>query len=229
MDLSKRLYAIANQVPLGAIVADIGTDHGYIPIYLHQEKIIKKAIATDINKGPLMRAKENIKNNKAEQIIETRLGNGLEPIKQNEADTLILAGMGGMLIIDILSNHLEIVKGVNRIIIQPQLDQKAVREYLHNIDFKIVNEEVINEDNKYYWIITAEPGNEEYNDIKCYLFGKTLIENKNPILKKYIEVTLIKLRSILLELTDTINQNTLNRIKEIEEEIKLHEEVLRCL
>lgn len=229
MELSKRLYTIAQQVPKGAVVADIGTDHGYIPIYLYKENIIKKAIAIDINKGPLQRAEQNIKAHHAEKAIETRLGNGLEPIQPNETDTLILAGMGGMLIIDILNNCPDLVKGVNRIILQPQLDQKEIRQYLHKIHFKIINEEIIYEDNKYYWIITAEPGNEEYNDIKYYLFGKKLLEERNPILMKYIEEKLIQLRNILEKLKETSTQNTLRRINEIEQEIKLFEEAWECL
>ncbi|NLM13597.1 MAG: SAM-dependent methyltransferase [Epulopiscium sp.] len=228
MELSKRLYTIAQQVPKGAVVADIGTDHGYVPIYLYKEKIIKKAIATDINKGPLKRAEKNIKAHNAEHIIETRLGNGLAPIQSNEVDTLILSGMGGMLIIDILNNHLDLVKGVNRIILQPQLDQKEVRQYIHKIDFKIINEEIIYEDHKYYWIIAAEPGREEYSDKKYYLFGKKLLETRNPILIKYIEERLIQLRSIVEKLRRTSMQKTFKRINEIEEEIKLCEEVLNC-
>ncbi|HHW67310.1 MAG: tRNA (adenine22-N1)-methyltransferase [Epulopiscium sp.] len=229
MELSKRLYTIAQQVPQGAIVADIGTDHGYVPIYLYQKKIIKKAIATDINRGPLKRAEKNIKAHNAEQIIATRLGNGLEPIQPNEVDTLILAGMGGMLIIDILNNRLNLVKGVNRIILQPQLDQKEVRQYLHKIYFKIINEEIVYEDNKYYWIIVAEPGEEEYDDIKYYLFGKKLLESKSSILMRYIKEKLIQLRNILEKLNETSTDNTLKRINEIEQEIRLHEEALKCL
>lgn len=229
MELSKRLYTIANQVPKGAVVADIGTDHGYVPIFLYKKEIVKRAIATDINTGPLIRAKKNIEKYHGEQIIETRLGNGLEPIKPDEIDTVILAGMGGMLIIDILDKSLDVVKGVKRIILQPQLDQQEVRKYLHKVDFKIVYEEIIYEDHKYYWIITAEPGKEEYNSISSYLFGKILIENKNPVLKSYVEEKLTELRKILSHLNENNTSNVLERINEVKEEIKIHKEVLECL
>ncbi|WP_058486359.1 tRNA (adenine(22)-N(1))-methyltransferase [Defluviitalea phaphyphila] len=229
MELSSRLLSIAKQVPKEAIIADIGTDHAYIPIYLCKRKIIKKAIATDINKGPLIRAKQNIKQNKLEQIIETRLGNGLEPIKINEVNTIIIAGMGGKLIIDILDKKPEIVKGAKRIILQPQIDQKEVRKYLHKINFKIINEEIIYEDNKYYFVITAEPGIEKYNNEKEYLFGVILVLNKNPILKQYIQQRIITLHNILNKLQKINTENTLKRLFEIKEEIKYCEEVLKCL
>ncbi|NLK21436.1 MAG: SAM-dependent methyltransferase [Epulopiscium sp.] len=229
MKLSKRLYAIASKVPKGSVIADIGTDHGYIPIYLFKEGIIEKAIATDINQGPLNKAAKNIKQHKCEKAIEIRLGNGLEKVNPKEADTLIIAGMGGMLIIDILNQNPRVVETTKRIILQPQLDQKELRKYLHRIHFKIIHEDIIWEENKYYWVIISEPGNEQYDDEMYYTFGKVPIENKNPILTKYIKEQLLKSQKVLEQLNKTKTDNTYKRIQEVNKEIKDYKKVLKCL
>ncbi|HQD49794.1 MAG TPA: class I SAM-dependent methyltransferase [Defluviitaleaceae bacterium] len=229
MILSKRLSAIANEVPHYASIADIGTDHAYLPIYLYKLNKIKKAIATDINKGPLEKAKNNIMSHQADRIIETRLGNGLEVLKENEVDTIILAGMGGMLIIDILKKRPEIVENIDRLIIQPQLDQNEVRKYLHSINHKIINEQLVYEDNKYYWIMSSEAGKEKYDKEIFYLYSKILIEKKDPILKQYIEKEIKKNKNILERLNHPLTEHTLRRKKEIEKNIRDCEEVLLWL
>ena len=109
MELSKRLYAVAGLVTKGASVADIGTDHGYIPIYLIEQGISPKAIALDINKGPLERARMHIVGHGLKDRIETRLSDGLEAVMPGEVDTMIAAGMGGGLIIKILTEGKEVL------------------------------------------------------------------------------------------------------------------------
>ena len=112
MELSRRLYAVASLVTEGASVADIGTDHGYIPIYLMQNEIVSKAIAMDINGGPLERARMHIVGHGLKGKIETRLSNGLEALAPGEVYTMIAAGMGGCLIIRILEECMEVVKSL---------------------------------------------------------------------------------------------------------------------
>ena len=104
MELSKRLYAVASLVTEGASVADIGTDHGYVPIYLMKNKIASKVIALDINKGPLERARMHVIGHGLKGQIETRLSDGLKNVKPGEVDTMIAAGMGGGLVIKILND-----------------------------------------------------------------------------------------------------------------------------
>ena len=103
MELSKRLEMVAGLVTQERI-ADIGTDHGYVPIYLYKQGRIKKAYACDVRKGPLEKCKKNIALYGAEDVIETRLGSGLTPLRPGEAETAIMAGMGGMLIVHILQD-----------------------------------------------------------------------------------------------------------------------------
>ena len=186
MDISFRLNKIAEKVSKNSIIADIGTDHAYIPIFLYKNNIIKKAIACDISKGSLEKAKLNILKYNLGQYIETRLGNGLEKVSlEDNVDTIIMAGMGGMLMIDILKNDMEIAKASKTLILQPQKDIVEVRKFLHKNEFQIQDEEMIIDEGKFYNIIIAKKGVQSFTE-KEYMFGKANIEKKCDILKEYI-------------------------------------------
>ena len=178
MELSKRMNAVVSMVKKCDTVADIGTDHGYVPIYIIKNGISKKAFACDVNKGPLEKAKTNISNYNCSDFIETRLGSGLSVIKPFEVDTAIIAGMGGMLVIDILKNSKDTVKSLKHLVLQPQLDIDKVRRYIHSIGFKIEDEEMLIDEGKYYTVINAVKGNEKYDRDIDYIFGKCLIDKK---------------------------------------------------
>ncbi len=196
MELSERLKSAADLVKYRS-VADIGTDHGYIPCYLAYRNNIDKAIACDINKGPLSKAFENINRYGFGSIIETRLGSGLEPLKKGEAETVIIAGMGGLLICDILKKGADKLGYVKQLVLQPQRDIYSVRKLIHQLGFRIEDEKMLCEGGKYYNIISAEKGNEFYTDELYYYFGKKLIESKSEVLKEYVTVRINKYRDIL--------------------------------
>lgn len=226
MELSQRLFAIAAQVPSGSRIADIGTDHGYIPIFLYQTNKIRKAIAADIHIGPLEKAKRNIISHHGEHIIETRLGDGLEKILPGEVDVLIIAGMGGMLMIDILKKGMDVVQSCTKLILQPQLDMDQVRRYLHTIGFMIQSEQMVLEDGKYYTIITAVRGNEAYEKEEFYTFGKRLIEQKDEVLRGYLEYKRKQIQPIKESLESQKSESARKRLTEIEKEEAMYEEVL---
>ena len=186
--LSNRLKNVVSQVNTGNLIADIGTDHGYVPIYLIKNSIAKKAIAADISKGSCDKAKTNISLYGLNDKIDVRCGNGLEIIKDSEIiDTIIISGMGGLLTIDVLKSNEKAVKNANQLILQPQRDIEKVRAYLHSINYKIINEEMLMESGKYYTIINAVKGSdEEYSEIEYY-FGKFLLNKKSAVLKKFID------------------------------------------
>ena len=169
--LSNRLKNVVSQVNTGNLIADIGTDHGYVPIYLIKNSIAKKAIAADISKGSCDKAKTNISLYGLNDKIDVRCGNGLEIIKDSEIiDTIIISGMGGLLTIDVLKSNEKAVKNANQLILQPQRDIEKVRAYLHSINYKIINEEMLMESGKYYTIINAVKGSdEEYSEIEYIL------------------------------------------------------------
>ncbi|MGL4790592.1 MAG: tRNA (adenine(22)-N(1))-methyltransferase [Anaerotignaceae bacterium] len=218
MEISMRLKTVAAQVEFET-VADIGTDHGYVPIYLLKTGAIKKAIACDVNKGPLMKATENIGKNILSNFIETRLGNGLEPIKENEVETAVIAGMGGMLICDILNNPVS--KTLKQLVVQPQLDIDKVRKHLHNMGFYIKNEEMLIEDGKFYTVINALKGEEKYSTEEEYFFGKVNLGKKSQILKEYLEFRIKKLKEVESNLKESNTENSIKKIKEISAELDL--------
>ena len=186
MELSKRLYAVASLVTEGASVADIGTDHGYVPIYLVKNQIASKVIALDINQGPLERARMHIIGHGLKDKIETRLSDGLKKVRPHEVDTMIAAGMGGGLVIKILTEGKGVVDTLESCILQPQSEIDKVRRFLADNKLRIVDEDMVEEDGKFYpmmKVIHGEP--EEYAEYE-YIYGKKLIEKKHPVLKKFL-------------------------------------------
>lgn len=186
MELSKRLHAVAGLVTEGASVADIGTDHGYIPIYLVKQNIASRVIAADINRGPLERARMHIVGYGVKDRITTRLSDGLEQIEPGEADTMIAAGMGGGLIIRILQKGKPVTDRMRALILQPQSEIEKVRIYLNQNGYQIEKEDMVEEYGKYYPVMRAvHGGREDYSAID-YLYGKRLLEMKHPVLRKYL-------------------------------------------
>ncbi|WP_281532059.1 tRNA (adenine(22)-N(1))-methyltransferase [Anaerocolumna aminovalerica] len=155
MQLSKRLQAVADSVTKGNRVADVGCDHAYISIYLISQNIAPSVIAMDVNKGPLERGQENIKRLGLGGQIETRLSDGLYKLNPGEADTILIAGMGGALTVRILEEGLASVKKCRELVLQPQSELAFVRKFLEQIEFEIVAEQMLIDDGKYYTIIKA--------------------------------------------------------------------------
>ena len=131
MQISKRLEAVASFVEQGSVIADVGCDHGYIPIYLYQKGMIPKAIAMDVNKGPLERAEIHIREYGLGEYITTRLSDGVRALKPNEADAVVIAGMGGALMEKIIEEGEETLKSVSYLILQPQSELAHFRRFLH--------------------------------------------------------------------------------------------------
>ena len=154
--MSPRLKTIMGFL-VGDCLADIGTDHGYLPVEACLDNIVKKALACDYYPGPLSKAEANIERFGLKDRIEIRLGYGLNPVKPGEADCAVISGMGGMLIIDILEADKEVAKSFKRLIVQPQHDIPAVRQYLHDTGFRIIDEVLVLEKHRRYTVIAAEP------------------------------------------------------------------------
>ncbi|SDZ20276.1 tRNA (adenine22-N1)-methyltransferase [Proteiniborus ethanoligenes] len=226
MKLSPRLQAIADYVQKGATVADIGTDHGYIPVYLVDNNVSNKIIATDINIGPLENAKSYIEKKSYEEIIETRLGNGLEPLSPNEVDTVIIAGMGGLLITEILESSQVVTQKINRFILQPMVGSEELRRYLYRSKYKIIDEKLAKEGHKIYEIIVAAHGEDNIDNEIYYEIGKKLVENKDKHLKELLEVKIRKTEKILIALKDKETVNGKLKYKQIERKYNEYKEVL---
>lgn len=226
--LSKRLQKVADTVNKSNIVADIGTDHAYVPIYLVKNKVANKAIAADISQGSCKKAQINVNNKHLNHLIDVRCGNGLEVIKADEIiDTIIIAGMGGLMTISVLESNKKAVNIAKQLVLQPQKDIYKVRQYIHSIGYKITNETMLIDNNKYYNIINAEKGIEKYTELE-YLFGKILIENKSIILKEYVNIELNKIITVLKNMKDNGKENS-NDYKRLNHLMNCYMEVKKCL
>lgn len=227
MKLSKRLQKIADLVPAGSIVADIGTDHGYIPAYLVESGKCNKVIGTDISKGSLDKIIQYVKQLNLEEQIDTRLGNGLDVIKPNEVDTLIIAGMGGILMQDILHKNLEITNSITHFILQPMIAAKELREYLIHNSFKIIDEELVKEENLFYEIIYAVKGESKIEEGISFEISPLLIEKNHPLLVEYMEYKINVANSIRVGLQDNKSSKSQLRYLELTELIESYKEVLK--
>ena len=184
--LSKRLETVASCVGLCSTVADVGCDHGFTSIYLIENNMAKCGIAMDINKGPLERAKDHVREYNMENDIELRLSDGAKELVPGEADTLLISGMGGMLITKILNDSKEVVDDVKELVLSPQSDISLVRKCIHELGFSIDNEEMLTDQGKYYIVIRAVKGKECYNAEEDYIYGKKLLEKKDMIFYQYL-------------------------------------------
>ncbi len=158
MDLGKRLSKVASLIMPAETLADVGCDHGYLSIYLVEKELCQRVIAMDVNKGPLQKARENIHKYGYDEYIETRLSNGLNQLKQGEAEGYVCAGMGGPLALQILWNDRDKVSAMRQVILQPQSELWLVRRTLKQWGFVVEKEEIEYEDGKYYFMMRIRPG-----------------------------------------------------------------------
>lgn len=186
--LDSRLLAVASLVRKNSRLADVGTDHAYIPVYLVNEGIINEAVASDINEGPLKNADSSIRAYGLSDKITTILSNGLEGVPENCADDIIIAGMGGILISEILEKCAWIKNENIRIIAQPMTHPEKVREFFINNGF-IITEEKTAEDTKHkYCVIAAEYKGDIHKYSEGYIYYGELAKNKDSISKAYLTV-----------------------------------------
>ncbi len=196
MQLSKRLQLVASFVSEGKVMADIGTDHGYVPIHLVQNQVVPYAYACDVNKGPLERANAHIAEAGLGGKIETRLGSGLSVLKPGEAEAIVIAGMGGPLMQRLLEESREVVAGVTELILSPHSEVDGVRRYLHETGFSMVREAMIYDEGKFYTVLKAVPGEDiAYTELE-YRFGRLLIEAGEPVFLDYLRDCIRKLQTL---------------------------------
>lgn len=204
--LSKRLLLIASFVSENSNVIDIGTDHAHLPIYLKQKYKNICVTASDVNEKPLEIAKFNIKEYHLENDINLILQNGINNLDQN-IDTVIISGMGGILISDIINNK-DNLNNVKTLILSPNNDFYLVRKRLKKIGFKIEKEKLITENKKTYLVLKAIKGKIKYNnyfgtlknnDLETIYYFSNLLKNNTNILKKIPKKYIIKRLKLILE------------------------------
>ncbi|MBQ7863364.1 MAG: SAM-dependent methyltransferase [Lachnospiraceae bacterium] len=226
VQLSNRLLAAAGMVTKGNIVADIGCDHAYTSIYLCQAGIAPKVIAMDVNKGPLVGAKAHVGEAGLTEQIDIRLSDGLQKLVPGEADSVLLCGMGGLLMIKILSDYPEATASLKELILQPQSEVGEVRRYLHKQGYEITKEHMLKEDGKFYVMMRAVKSDipQSYETECDYVYGKLLLEEKNPVLLEYLDREHRLRADVLTALAGQDTENARARKESLAEEFSLIEE-----
>ena len=242
IQLSKRLKYVSDFITPGYILADIGTDHGFIPISMVLQGKTPRAYAMDINKGPLARADEHIGEAGLSDKIETRLSDGLAKLKANVAVSVLIAGMGGSLIIKILSEGKHALTGVRELILSPHTEVDLVREFLRTTDFVIEREGMVMDAGKYYVVLKARRRNDHekqgtlysedhqpvvpdsidaalYEEI-CVKYGMLLLQEKNQVLADFLEKEKHKYNVILESLAESENDAGIKRRTEVEQVLR---------
>lgn len=222
--LSKRLSAIANMVPAGTVVADIGTDHGYLPVHLVMNGICPQAIAADISPGPLNSAKQLVELLNLTRKIHIRRSDGLQAISPGEAQTVCIAGMGGQTIVKILTKAPHILDSVQRLILQPMRWVSEVRIWITQNGWTIINEDIVFEDDKFYEIIAAEKGQSELTKEEVE-FGPMLLSEKHPLLNQYIAAQITTLKDLEHDLEGKDTTKVLEKRMELRSRISYLEKV----
>lgn len=233
--LSERLQCLADMVSKGNTVADVGCDHGFLSIYLVQNKISERVLAMDVRKGPLSQAQAHIKENHLSDYIETRLSDGLEAMQVGEADTCVCAGMGGPLMMKILSDYKEKTDSFKELILQPQSEIAKFRAFLRSEGYVITEEKILLEDGKYYFpmkVVKADcdtkiRASENKDNQQLFdLYGEHLITEKNELLIKYLREKKELLKDIVLNLQNVRNERAMARYEEVVKELECIEKTL---
>lgn len=238
MELSKRMKAVAQMVPAGHITADVGCDHGFVSIYLVKNGICPHVYAADVRPGPLERAKEHIEESGLSAYITPVLSDGLQKVP-DDAEVMIAAGMGGRLIIKILSDAPEKTARLSCVVLEPQSEVWLVRRWLLENGFMIVDEDMVCEDGKFYPVIkavkalpkeplialheemTAAGISEERQRTACDCFGPVLMAKKSPVLLSYLEHTIEKDSALAAQMPEVeAGKEKSERIRERREELK---------
>lgn len=228
--LSKRLECVASFLLPGKSLADIGSDHAYLPCYAYLKGVVPFAIAGEVNEGPFLSAKELVNKLGLSDHISVRLGNGLSVVENGEVQQITIAGMGGGLIASILEKGKTKLKHAERLILQPNVAADNIRRWLYNNHWKLIDEEILEEDKKIYEVLVAEPGKwniARENIEKTMMFGPYLLKDKNNAFQKKWQIELEKSEFILANLNNAARSDELaNKKNEVFKQTKLIKEVL---
>lgn len=217
MNLSVRLSYIASFINSNMVIADIGSDHGFLPYYLLENKIIYKAYACDNKKGPFNNLKNTFKDCFKDQI-ELSLSDGLTNLP-SYVNTIIMTGMGGDLIVKLLNRDKKYLSNIKYLILSPHSHIDNVRGFMMKIGYKLIDEGIVFDD-KYYHILKYEIGNEYLSEKELY-FGPILLKNKNELFKMFYNQKLNELLFLVnnKQLDENKKKNVLSEINLIKEEI----------
>ena len=228
--LSLRLQRVALHIPKGSILADIGSDHAYLPCYAVKNNLCSKAIAGEVVEGPYQSAVNQVKETGLQTRIDVRKGDGLDVLKIDEATAVTIAGMGGTLISSILERGKKKLAKVERLILQPNVGSQNVRIWLMENGWELKDEEILEEDGKIYEILVAEHGKplklyEDNRDRKIQ-FGPFLLKQRSAVFVKKWTQEKIHFQKIIEQMDASGNNHLEEKRNEILAQITVIEEVL---
>jgi len=229
MKLSNRLMTVVSFVRPGSRVADVGTDHGYVPIWLLDHGVAESAIAMDVRSGPLERAAKHRHRHKLEDKMELRLSDGLKELQAGEADTVIIAGMGGELMLRILAEGAHVWDRVTDWILSPQSEWDTFRYGLERMGFVIGRETMLCEDGKYYIVLLAGRGVMHYQREIDYRYGYDLLQQKSPVLLHYLNREKQQLLTIQEGLSQQDTPGARVRLAEVRQKLGYVKEALDAM
>ena len=229
IELSKRMKSVADMIQPCDAVGDIGCDHAFVSIYLVEQHRAKRVIASDVRRGPIAIAKRNIEAMNLSDQIEIRMGVGLDTIVPGEVNAVVLAGMGGMLMIDILERGEEVVTRCDQLVLQPQSDIEKVRRYLAEKGYHLADEQMLIDAGKYYNLLDVRVHEmvqkDEYDCSKladdwCYMYGGSLLRKKDPFLRSWLVKRRDTTAGLINSLSDKNTEKAAKRLKTVKAEQK---------
>ena len=230
LKLSDRLQKIADFIEPGESIADIGTDHGFLPIALWESGKSPHVVLSDINAGPLEKARFNINKYFPEKEFDIRIGSGIQTLKPTEVDVIVIAGMGGLLIAEIIGDDLEKSKSYRKLILQPRNGQEKLRLWLVENGFTIEDEVLVREGKYFCEIILAVPGGKRQeikpDDINLEI-SPILFAKKDPQLVEFIENKIRIEKKVYEAIQNGATKDKTAKLKKSEERIKLLKELRR--
>lgn len=231
VNLSMRLKRVFDYIPEGTRLADIGSDHAYLPCYAVLNKRCTSAIVGEITEGPFNSARSTIRQSGLEGIVEARMGDGLEVLTPNEVDVITIAGMGGSLIASILEKGKEKLEGVETLVLQPNIGAHQIRKWLDQEGYSLIEEDILEEDTKIYEILVASKSStyKPYSGSKAkeMFIGPHLMRKRNEAFIKKWNHERKNFERILLQLQSAKQtEESMQKIKEIKQKLEWIDEVL---
>lgn len=217
--LSQRLQAVADEIPEGKKIADIGSDHAYLPCSLCLNGRVTKAVAGEVADGPFESALTKVKENELEHVISVRKGDGLAVISAAEVDVIVIAGMGGKLMADILERGKSKLQGVQRLVLQPNVAEQEVRSWLMKNNWDLKKETILEEDHRIYEVLVAEPGNGKTVYHKTgeagLRYGPYLMCKRTPIFRRKWQAEIAKWKRIEAQLDEAVQTESIQKQKKL--------------
>lgn len=227
MNLGPRLLSVAKFVPQGSVVADIGTDHAYLPIVLVENKIVDKAFACDVHEGPYKVAQKTILAAGLSSQIGVRFGDGITVLSPGEVDVLTIAGMGGALMIDILSKCPPVTVDLKGLVLQPMNGAALLRSWLYQNGWNINEEDLVLDEGRLYEVMYVVHGPTAMPEDILLEIGPKLWQNRHVLLRQHVENLLFQSKRVLtgMESSEQAKQSekysfVLGKIKQLEDRIK---------